>query len=499
MTKTRLVAILAILLPHLIFAQERLTIEQCRQLALENNNALAQERIKVEMAGIDRKIAASNYFPDISIKGGYLHNGDDISLISKESSSNLRNLGNIAQKQISGKLDALKQAIMSNPQAAAEYMGSQMWQTVLKTLSQTDITEAFNFIGNRIDNALNIDMRNISGGAISLRQPVFMGGKIVASNRIARMAEELAQSRYDERHRQIIIDADNAYWQTVSISAKKKLAGDYSGLLQKMLSDALAAVDEGVATEAEALSIKVKANEASIMYTKAENGLKLSKMLLCKQIGLPLDKDIVLADEGVETISPPFIPDRKPIDEICDKRPEMRQLKLAEKIYTEKVTVARADMLPSLALTANYIYTNPNFKNGFEKSGAWTWNAGVMLKIPLVHGMASLQKTHKAKAEASLYGLQYKDVHNMIELQVTQLRCQAQEAQERLAMTQSNLESAQENLRAAMAGFEEGLVPANTAMAAQTAWLSAHSEYIDACIELQIIALNINKAEGNIL
>lgn len=326
-----------------------------------------------------------------------------------------------------------------------------------------------------------------------------MGGKIVASNRIARMAEEMAKSRYDEQHQQTIVDVDRAYWQIVSIAAKKKLAQEYAGLLEKMLSDALAAVEEGMATEAEALAVKVKANEAAMTLNRTTNGLRLSKMLLCKQIGLPLDKEFTLADEGVETIASPIILDRKPLDEICDKRPEMKRLQLAEKIYGEKVTVARAEMLPSIALTANYIYTNPNFKKGFDKEWTGTWNAGIVISIPLVHGTESLQKTRKAKAEARLYGLKYKEALNMIDLQVTQLRCQAEEAKERLTLAQSNLDSAEENLRAAMTGFEEGVVPANTTLAAQTAWLSAHSEYIDARIELHVIALNINKAEGNIL
>jgi hypothetical protein len=64
-------------------------------------------------------------------------------------------------------------------------------------------------------------------------------------------------------------------------------------------------------------------------------------------------------------------------------------------------------------------------------------------------------------------------------------------------MAESNLSCAEENLRTATIGFEEGVIEANTALAAQTAWLKAHSEFIDAGIELQMLAANLNKAEGN--
>ena len=81
-------------------------------------------------------------------------------------------------------------------------------------------------------------------------------------------------------------------------------------------------------------------------------------------------------------------------------------------------------------------------------------------------------------------------------MQVTQLRKQREEAYEHLRMAESNLENAEENMRVATIGFEEGVIEANTALAAQTAWLQAHSEYIDAGIELQMNAVNLRKAEG---
>ena len=154
-------------------------------------------------------------------------------------------------------------------------------------------------------------------------------------------------------------------------------------------------------------------------------------------------------------------------------------------------------MMPKVALMAGYSVTNPNLKNGFEKDWGGFFNAGVMVNIPIFHGFEAMSKTRKAKAEATLYRTQLEDAKNLINLQVTQLRKQEGEAFEKLTMAQSNLASAEENLRTATIGFEEGVIETNTALAAQTAWLKAHSEYIDAGIELQMLAANLNKAEGN--
>ena len=121
-----------------------------------------------------------------------------------------------------------------------------------------------------------------------------------------------------------------------------------------------------------------------------------------------------------------------------------------------------------------------------------------MVIVPIFHGYEAAYKTKKAKAEAQLYRSRLEDAKEMICLEVSKYSNERSEALESLLMAESNLESAEENLRTAMIGFEEGVVDANTAMAAQTAWLKAHSEYIESGIALQIASVNLQKAQGDI-
>ena len=64
-------------------------------------------------------------------------------------------------------------------------------------------------------------------------------------------------------------------------------------------------VAEGVATTADELSVKVKVNEAEITLTQVEDGLSLSKMVLCQLCGIPLDTEIRLADEEIKDLTLP--------------------------------------------------------------------------------------------------------------------------------------------------------------------------------------------------
>lgn len=503
---------------------QALTLTDCQQMAVQQSKDLEQARTQIRMAGYDRKIALANYFPNISATGTYLYNSRDIALIGDAQSGMLQNAGTLIQGQLDAamagasqqmsaamtqKMTQLMTAIKTNPALAAEYMGSPMWQTILNMLQGVDpsslaglvpnIAEPVNAIGSDIDKALHPDLHNIWVGAVTVQQPVFVGGKIIYSNQMAALAEDLAQSKYDMKYADVVLDVDQAYWQIISIANKRKLARSYLDLLEQMQDDVNKAIAAGVATESDALQVKVKVNEAQMLLTKADNGLSLSKMLLCKRIGLPLDTEIVLADETVDVIPEPQAPAMKSLEDIYADRPETRSLQLAGKIYDKKAKVVRADMMPKVALTANYLISNPNAFNGIQN----TWNggtfvAGVMVNVPIFHGLENVNRYKKAKAEATLYQTQYEDARELIGLQVAQQRKLLGESREKVEMTLSNLENAEENLRKATIGFEAGVLPTNTVLGAQTAWLSAHSEYIDAGIELQMAAAQLLKAEGDL-
>lgn len=481
-------------LPTYAGAQQVLTLDECRQMAVENNNSLKTALQKIKVAGYDRNIALANYFPKITATGTYMYTSRDWKLIDDDKAAEIQNAGTTLQNDVTDKM----MQIMSDKDVMTKYMTDAAFKKLIDGLQTTDIATPINAIGQHITEALTLDMHNLCGAVVSVQQPVFMGGKIVASNQMAKYAEELAKSQYDAEHAQVLADIEQAYWQIVSIAAKKNLAENYADLLRQMGKDVDALVAEGFATPSDALTIKVKMNEAEMLYTKATNGLALAKMLLCKECGLPLDSEITLADETLDAIP---VPQMSPVisdEEVYAARPEIKSLDLAKKIYDKKVAVVRADGLPTVAVMANYAVTNPNVFNGFQNKFGGFFSAGVLVNVPIFHGTEAIQKTKKAKAEAALTQYRLDDAKEMISLQVAQLRQQEGEALEKLTMAESNLENAEENLRVATAGWNEGMIASNVVLQAQTAWLQAHSEYIETGVELQMCSVNLAKAEGRL-
>ena len=261
-------------------AQQTLTLQDCRQMAVQQSKDLEQARTQIQMASYDRKIALANYFPNVSATGAYLYNSRDIALISDGQSAILQNAGTLVQGQLDAamagatqqlsaamtqKMTELMTAIKTNPALAINYMGSPMWQTVFKMLQGVDpsslaglvpnIAEPVNAIGADIDKALHPDLHNIWVGAVTVKQPVFVGGKIIYSNQMAALAQDLAQSKYEMQYADVVMDVDQAYWQIISIANKKKLAQSYLDLLQEMQSDVEKSIAAGVATESDALQV----------------------------------------------------------------------------------------------------------------------------------------------------------------------------------------------------------------------------------------------------
>jgi outer membrane protein TolC len=326
-----------------------------------------------------------------------------------------------------------------------------------------------------------------------------MGGKIRAYNKITQYAEELARQQHHTGMQEVILSTDQAYWQVISLVNKKKLAEGYLKLLQKLESDVDHMIAEGVATKADGLSVKVKVNEAEMTLTKVEDGLSLSKMLLCQLCGLDLSTNVVLADENMNDL-PILLKENSEInmETAYASRPELKSLELASLIYKQKVNVTRAEHLPTVALLGNYLVSNPSVYNGFENKFKGMWNVGVMVQVPIWNWGEGVYKTKAAKAEAQIAKYQLQDAREKVELQVNQAAFKVTEAKKKLIMASKNLEKANENLRYATLGFEEGVIAPANVLEAHTAWLSAQSEKIDAQIDIKLTEIYLQKSLGTL-
>ena len=382
------------------------------------------------------------------------------------------------------------------PMEAFQQMATQMQQQMGQTLTNT--AGLLNTEGQKIVDAFRTDTRNIFAGSVLVTQPVFMGGAIMAMNKVADINETMMQNSVDARRQAVVYATDQAYWQVVSLKHKQRLAESFLEVVKKLDSDVQKMIQEGVATRSEGLSVSVKVNEAEMTVQKVNDGLVLSKMLLCKEIGLPIDTEITLADEDAQELAVVAMQPQLDVEQAVANRPELKMLDNAVDISRQTTNILKAGNLPQVALTGGYAISNPNVLNGFEKKFGGFWNVGLLVRIPIWNWGDVAYKVRASKSATAIATLELDEARDLIELQVNQSAFKVGEANKRLAMAQSNIERAEENLRVANMGFQEGVITPTTVMEAQTAWLQAQSQMIDAEIDVRLSQVDLQKALGTL-
>lgn len=474
-------------------AQQTLTLDSCRAMALRNNKTLSASRLQLDMARYNKKAAKTKYLPHISALGGYELTSREISLLSKDQKSALANAGTnttgALHNDIAGALTNLAQQGILTPEQASN-LGGMFGQVGSK------IGEAVNHVGQNIVDAFRTDTRQMYALSVMLTQPIYMGGAIIAANRMADIGEEMAQNNIEASTQNTLHSIDQAYWTVVSVHHKKQLAESYLAVVKKLDDDVSKMIREGVATRADGLKVDVKVNEAEMSLTQAENGLALAKMLLCQLCGMDVDSDITLADENADNIVEQADDAQADRAVAMENRPELKLLQNSADMSRQATKLVRAAYLPQVLLTGGYVATNPNVFNGFERKLSGMWNVGVMVRVPLWNWMEGTYKVRASRIATTIVELERDDIREKIDLQVSQSQFKVKEANRRLAMATKNVENAEENLRCANLGFKEGVIPTTDVMAAQTAWVQAQSQKIDAEVDVKMSQVNLKKALG---
>lgn len=452
------------------------TLEQCRSLALANNKQLMIARQSMDKAHYQNKEAFAAYLPALDFAGGYMYNQKELSIFSKDQLLPIKTFNPVT--------NSYDFNLVTNPATGQP----------IKTPDGQYIPSQVALIPKE---SMTYDIHNVFFGAVTLTQPVYMGGKIVAMNRLTKYAEELAQQMHLSEAENVVYAVDAAYWQVVSLKNKRDLAVAYVNLLDSLDRNVRLMEQQGVATKSDRLSVDVKLNSAQVDLTKVENGLTLSRMALAQVCGLPINAGMCVVDEEVRAgiVEAPGL-SAMDIDSAYVRRHDLRALSLGIDIAGQQKKVALSSMLPNVALMGTYSFSNPNMFNGFEKRFSGAFSVGVMVKIPLWHWGGDYAKYRAAAVDETVMRLRLDDAREMVNLQVSQASYKAQEAYKTYHTTLANLESADENLRTATVGFREGVVTSDDVMAAQTAWLKANSENIDAMIDVRLSNTYLSKVLG---
>lgn len=453
------------------------SLDSCRRMAVANNKSLQIAEENIRGAAYYRKAAFSAYLPSVDFTGTYFYNQHKIELLGEDAK-----LPTMSFDPASGKYNY---NIVTGPDgvpvkdpATGSYIPSEV-AVIPKE-------------------AMSYDVHNVFAGAFTLTQPIYMGGQIRALNEIAGLTEKVARSSRNALAQDIVYAVDDAYWQVVSLRQKKRLAESFASLVDSLLYDVKAMYDEGVATRSDVLTVEVKQNEAQIALVKVDNGLTLSRMALAQICGLPVNTVMMLSDEGLRSVATTPAPADYNMADVYARRQDLEVIRTSISLMRSREKMAIGEMLPKIALVGAYSFSNPNVNHGFEKKFGGGFNVGATLTVPLWHWGGRYNRYKAAKSATIANRLLLEDAREKVDLQVSQARFSYEEAFKTYAMTLTNMKKADENLRQAELGFKEGVLTSDDVLRAQTAWIQAHSEKIDAEIGIRLCEVYLSKVLGEL-
>ncbi len=433
-----------------------LTVDSCRTLALQYNKQKQQAALKTQQAELTRKSTQALFFPDFSLQGAGLY-GTGNGTYSLDLQS--------AVAPLTGQLGQLMQG-----------MGLPVTQLPQLNVPQYDIDYKVGWMYT---------------AGVTLKQPIYMGGKIRAAYRMSQTGVEMARQNERLTDAEVIMQTDEAYAQVVKAEELVEVALRYQELLKQLDKNVESAVRHGLRMDNDRMKVQVKMNEAELQLLRARNGVTLAKMNLCRMIGRPLSSAITVSHTY------PMVTDAVLLRSTnVNDRPEMALLEGQVQLAEGEAKIARSAMLPQVALLAKYGYTHGLELNNRTLLDGWSFAGGVTVSVPLCHFGERTNKLKVARLKAQEAQLQRDEKKELMELELAQAGLKVDEAETELALAASALQQAERNMQLSEQQCKAGFETLSDYLEAQAQWQQAHEREVDAHFRLYLSSITYLKAAG---
>lgn len=448
--KKILTLLLLLPMPLLALRAERLSIQQCRQMALQNNRSRQSASLATQGAEYTRRSVRAQFFPNFSLAGFGMYDTGDGGL---------------------------------NIEGGMLPVGSMATGSFVPTGSFAY------FPGLDLDYKIG----GLYSGNLLLRQPLYMGGKIRAGYRMSQLAVDVYRQRERLTEAEVIQQADEAYAKVVNAQELLQVAQKYKTLLDELERNVESAVRLGLKMENDRMKVQVKLSEVELQIRRAQNGVRLAKMNLCHVLGKPLGSDVEVdgqypsVDEALSVQT----------DDVS-ARPEYAMLQSQTQLASEQVRMARSEMLPQVALLAKYGYTHGIEFNDRTFLNGWNFAGGVTVSIPLYHFGEHANKVRAAKTKLQQTQIEQEDKTELMLLELNQAANRLDEARLEVELSEKTLAEAENSMALSGKQYKAGVETLSDYLESQAVWQRASESGVTAHFQLYLAAVEYLRAAGRL-
>lgn len=354
----------------------------------------------------------------------------------------------------------------------------------------------FQYTGNPIELTINLpqtplltfegrDMKY--GASLSLTQPLYTGGRILESIRLAKHQQSMSIHQAELLQSSVCYQTDMQYWNTVARLELVRIATDYRNSIASLAHTIRERVEAGLVDPQDLLMAEVKLNEAEYQVLQAQNNFETGRMALNSLIGMKLE-----AETKVEDTIPTVPLSDNLMMSGGSNRPELLIAYDRIKIAESHGKLTDSKYKPQLYIGVDGSYSSPgyDFKTDLDPNYA----IYARLSVPIFEWGKRRNEKRSSAWKVGMANDYLNKVTDDVNLEVQTARTSLSQAIKQVELTGNSLEKARENEQKALERYEEGKTSIMEVIEAQNYRQASQINYIQAKVSAQASYSSLIKA-----
>jgi outer membrane protein len=327
-------------------------------------------------------------------------------------------------------------------------------------------------------------------------QPLYTGGRLGNSYRIANRSRGMAETELTTAESQVTLDVVQAFYGLLLAREAVTVAQEAVNTAEEFLRVVKARYQTGEASSFEVMRAEVEVSNLQPALIAAKNGVALSELSLKKAMGVSQDADIQFT--GSFEAADFEISLRQALAKALSQRSELKTLAYQAQIAEASIGLAKSGRLPSLSLDFNYNVSTDKITLDSDQIED-TYNGYLTLSFPLFDGFRTKSQISQARTDLRRAGIAKTNLEEAIELEVRGAFLDIESAREVLESQDKNVEMAEESLRIANERYVQGYATNLEVLDSQLALNTARQNRLQAVHDLNVAIARLKKAMGTLL
>lgn len=336
--------------------------------------------------------------------------------------------------------------------------------------------------------------------SLSLSQTLYDFGKTGNAYDAAKLGTLSLERDAERISQEVVLNVKQSYYALLAAKKLVEVARKTIEQTESHLKQAEAFFRTGSKPRYDVTRAEVEVNNANLGLINARNGVRIRTIALNNAMGIDPGK----ATEIVEAL--PAVPVLPTLEQAqlhaLQSRPDMKRMEADIAAAQARLSAEQANYLPTLSANAAYNWANGSTEMGpflgtmFKGDVQDSWNAGIMLTLPLFQGGLTKGRVAEARANVLALEAQREGIRQSILLEVNQAFADLESAAARVDVMEKTLQKARENLDIAQGRYKAGVGPYIEVTDAQLSSVNSETDRIQALYDYHLAIARVLKAMG---